>query len=339
MTMRFLEGRDQDFDIVKTFLVISMVIAHAFQWFYIPIYNKNLTYYVLIGFVFLSGLTVGGVYQERFLTKPSTYTWAILLRAMKLLGIFLFANALIILLYPAALWQARNLPLTDLLASALLRDEAFRFSFSVLVAISFTFVGSVALLRWRRCFLDPIFLGFGISALWIIEITGHFDYYTVKMTIVGLIGVLSGKILGFFEWEKLKTALSKWYLAIWTCYVAYQAALLAFNTEWRLLVGHYINVTIFLLLAVYLTSYHLGLGYYKVFGLLNRSLAKHMLFAYIFHLMFLRVLTKVTSRGDIYFAIGISLLTLWITIVGGLLIDVSTARYKTLNRTYSLIFR
>jgi hypothetical protein len=337
--MRFLERRDDDFDIVKSFLVVSMIVAHAFQWFYIPIYNKNLTYYVLIGFVFLSGLTVGSVYREKFMTKPFIYTWSILLRALKLLAIFVLANALIMLLYPDMIRQARMLGPTDLFVSALLRDGAARFSFAVLVAISFTFVGSVALLGLRNRSLDLLFLGFGISALWVIEITGNFDYYTVKMTIVGLIGVLSGKALGCVDWEKMKSTLSKWTFAIWGCYIVYQAALLVYNEEWKLHVGHYINVTIILLLAVYLTSYRIGLICFGVVESLNRSLAKHMLFAYLYHLIFLRFLAKFVGRGDFLFATLISLFTLAVTILGGLSVDALTGKYKTLNRTYALVFR
>jgi len=337
--MRFLEKRDDDFDIVKSFLVVSMIIAHSFQVFYIPIYNKHLTYYVLVGFVFLSGLTIGSVYQEKFLTKPGVYGWVIISRALKLLGIFIFANAIIMLLAPNTILQSRELGLTDLLVSALLRDGGARFSFAVLIAIGFTFVGSVALLSWRRHLVDFLCWGLMISALWVIEIMGILDFYTVKMTIVGLIGVSSGKMLSSVNWGKIRSTLSKWYFAAWACYITYQASLIAFDETWRLNMGHYINVTIFLLLAVYLTSYRIGLSNYGAAKLLNKTLAKHMLFAYLFHLIFLRFFAKFIQRGNFPFAFVVSLITLTITILVALSINTLTGKYKALNRTYSLVFR
>lgn len=337
--MRFLERRDDDFDIVKSFLVVSMIIAHSFQHLYIPVYNKHFTYYVLVGFVFLSGLSVGSIYRGKFLTMPIVTGWAILSRALKLLGIFLFANTMIVLLYPGSLLQISKLGLTDLFVSALLRDGQVRFSFAVLIAISFTFIVSILLLSWRSWLVDILLLGIGISALWFIEITGNFNYYTINMTIVGLIGVLAGKILSWVNWEVIRSNLSKWYFAVWACYITYQAALIALDETWEFQVGHYLNVTIFLLLALYLTSYRFGLIKYRVAGLLNKSLANYMLFAYLFHIIFLRLLATFIGRGNLRYTISVSLFTLAITILAGLSVAALTAKYKTLNRMYSLIFK
>lgn len=337
--MRFLERRDDDFDVVKSFLVVSMIVAHSFQLCYDQVYNKHLTYYVLIGFVLLSGLNIGSVYHGKLLTKPAEYSWLIISRALKLLGIFLFANIIILMLHPSQILQGRELGMPGLLFSAIFRDGGARFSFAVLVAISFTFVGSVALLCWTRRNIDLLLIGFLFSALWVIEITGHLDYYTIKMTIVGLIGVLTAKTLYPLDWEKTRSTLLKWYFGAWLCYITYQIALIIFDEEWQLKIGHYIIVTIFLLLAVYLTSFRTGLSNQNVLKFLNKSLAKHMLFAYLFHIILLRFFMSFISRGNMVFAIGVALCTLAITILITISINYFTGKYKIIDRTYSLVFK
>ena len=106
-----------------------------------------------------------------------------------------------------------------------------------------------------------------------------------------------------------------------------------------MVVGDYLNVTVLLLLAVYLTSYRIGLIDFNLVQPLNKSLAKHMLFVYLFHLLFINILAKFIGRGNLYFASGISLLTLAVTTLAGLSVDALTGKYKTINRLYSLVFR
>ncbi len=339
--VRFLGQRDFDFDTAKSFLVVSMIFAHGFQWFWTLHYNRNLTYYVIFGFVFLSGLTVGSIYLEKLLAHPIQYSWAVVSRGLKLLGLFLLANALIIPLRADRLTQALNLRPTQLLVAVLRGDHRGILSFVILVSIGFTFLFCIALLCWRKRPLDLLLLGLGIGALWAIQLTGDFDFYVPTMTIVGLVGVLLAKLLISLNWERTKTTLLKWLIALWVGYAAYQATLLVSNEGASYEVGHYLNVTVVLLSAVYLTSYRFGLTNYRLVGLLNRTLAKHMLFAYLFHLLFLNVLAIFIRRGNFNFyeATAICLFTLTVTVLSALSVDVLTKRYETLNTVYSLGFR
>jgi hypothetical protein len=339
--MRFLERRDDDFDVVKLFLIISMVIAHSFQIYYNQLYNKHLTYYVLVGFVFTAGLTIGSVYQELVLKKPGKYGGIIFLRSLKLLGIFIFANAMILSLYPGRILQGRKLQPFELLVSALLRDGDMHFSFSVLIAISLTFLFSIVLLCWRIRSIDLIFIGMMITGLWAIEVTGKFDYYTIKMIAVGVFGVILSKNLFYVNWDNFKSKYSKWYLVLWMCYATYQLTLIILDTdkEWKLNVGHYINITILLLLAVYFTSFRMGISNLKLITILNKLLAKNMLFAYLFHLLLLRYFAKIMGSGNFYFAIAVSLITLLVTILTCQLLNYLTDKYMTINKIYSIVFR
>ena len=209
--MRFLEKRDQDFDTVKSFLICSMIIAHGFQWFSLSGYNRNLTYYVLVGFVFLSGLTVGAIYQAKLLEKPFQYSINIFIRSFKLLCIFLAANALMFLLQTRRMMQIFNLPPEEIILSLYSTGEnRSYFSFLVLIPISFTFVGSIFLLSWRKRTIDYAIFVIGIGLLWVIEKYDYLNYYGIKLLITGLIGVILAKLLYFVDWERIREKLSKW---------------------------------------------------------------------------------------------------------------------------------
>ncbi len=62
--------RDGNLDVTKTFLVISMVFTHAFQCYLLGDYNRHFTYYVTVGFIFISGYMYSAVYAERMLNEP-----------------------------------------------------------------------------------------------------------------------------------------------------------------------------------------------------------------------------------------------------------------------------
>lgn len=340
----FLKTRDNDFDTTKSFLVASMIIGHSFQRMGNFIYDRNLTYYVPYGFVFLAGLTLGGVFYEKLLSDRSQYSWQVLSRGLKLFVIFLVGNAIVIMISPHLLSQFLSLEPYEMFL-ALINSErgnynhSFYFSFVILVPISLTFMSSLAFLIWKNSTLDRLFLFVGMIALWIIETIDILDYYAVKLMIVGCIGVLLSKVLTSVNWMAIRTALSKWILPILICYIVYQSVLIFINQEARVFAQHYIIITSLLLLVVYLSSYRLNLTSFGIVSLFNRGLAQYMLFAYLFHIFFLVTLGKFVSRGNLYFAIVMGLLTIAVTTSVGLTVNVLTKRYNSLNKLYSLIFK
>jgi hypothetical protein len=198
----------------------------------------------------------------------------------------------------------------------------------------------LSLLIWKNRTLDWILLITGFIALWVIETTRILNYYAPKLMIVGCIAILLSKLLNSINWMALRAPLSKWIIPIFVFYIAYQAALVVYNPDAQILMQHYIIVTALLLLAVYLSSYRLKLTAFRLVGLLNRCLAKYMLFAYLFHILFLIILGKfIGSRGNWCFAMAISLLTLVVTILAGFTVDVLTKKYKMFNKLYALIFK
>lgn len=340
----FLKTRDNDFDTTKSFLIISMIIAHSFQRMWVFKYDMNLTYYVIIGFVFLAGLTLGSVFYDKLLSNRSQFSWYVFSRGLKLFIIFLLTNTIIILLSPQLLSQLLVSEPHDIFLALMdtkrrINTQGVIFSFLVLVPISLTFIFGLPLLIWKNKTLDWFLLSVIIIALWIIEITGNLDYYTVDLMIVGCIGVLLAKILTAVNWIAFRSVLSKWILPIFICYFVYQAGLVAGNPDAHFLVQHYIIVTILLLLAIYLVSYRLKLTSFVIVGLLNHGLAKYMLFAYLFHIFFLVILGKFVSRGNFCFALVIGLFTFALTISAGLTVDLLTKKNKAFNKLYAFIFK
>lgn len=340
----FLKARDSDFDTTKSFLIISMIVAHSIQKMFISLYDRNLTYYVPIGFVFLSGLTLGGVFFDKLLSNRNQFSWHVLSRGLKLLIIFLILNLILILISPHLLKLLLSSKSSEIFL-ALINSErggnnpSIFFSFVVLVPIAFTFIFGFTLLIWKNNKLDWALIALGIIALWIIEKTGNLDYYAVKLTIIGCIGILLAKMLHSANWLNMISKLSKWVIPIFICYIVYQAVLIVINQDAALLPQHYIFVTTLLLLTVYLTSYRLELTSFKMVELINRGLAKHMLFAYLFHILFLTILQKFVSRGNVYFTIVVSLLTIVVTTSAGLIVNAMTKKYRTFNKLYAFIFK
>ena len=51
-SFRIFSARDQNFDFCRSFLVISMIFTHVFEVFYLYDYDRRITLFVTIGFVF-----------------------------------------------------------------------------------------------------------------------------------------------------------------------------------------------------------------------------------------------------------------------------------------------
>ena len=316
-----------------------MIIAHSIQHSYYHFYNKHLTYFVLIGFVFLSGITLGSIYREKYLKAPSICMRAIYSRAAKLLAIFIFANVVIMLINPNSILNNRVLEVKDIIFSAITRDGETRFSFSVLIAISFTFIASTVFLSWKSLFLDILLIALGVLLLWTIEIYDYINYYTIKMTIVGILGILLGKILNSIDFTKIKNIFVKMPIAFWVCYIIYQVVLIAIYRQWELKVSHYVIITLFLLLAVYFTSFRYGLSKNRFVQILNSALANHMLFAYLFHLSVLKIFSSHIRGIDMEYSITLGILNVIITILGGLIINKLIALHIVFKRTYNFVFK
>lgn len=91
-----LSGRSQVIDFTKGLLVVTMVAYHTLNY-YLRGYNVLYAYvgYVTQAFVFYSGFVCGSVYVERFMQDKQIVYKRLIVRGLKIIGLFLIINLII----------------------------------------------------------------------------------------------------------------------------------------------------------------------------------------------------------------------------------------------------
>ena len=343
--MKLLENHDDDFDMVRTFLIVSMIITHAFEMFYVPDYNRRLTYFVTIGFVFLSGFTTGVLYSEivRFHTSKSIKKlW---FRTLKLFVIFLSCNLVVVLSLPSRFMLIRKMEFFEIVFSILLGDNQQLFAFDILVPIaltSFFFVFIVKL--FYRTHFDIVLLVFILLLIFAFENFNFINYLGVKLLLIGLVGSVTGHLIGLLDWVTvLKRIYHSGMLWITGGFVLLFFLLILAYTQKGGQINIYYQVipTAAILLFVYLTSNTLSLARHKVALLLNRTLSANILFAYLFHIFIINLLFSIIPKDTLYFFSTslISIIILIVTILACYMVNIINKKSVLFHRIYSSVFK
>lgn len=342
--MKLLLTHDANFDVCRTFLVVSMVFSHVFEMFFLPDYNRHLTYYVTIGFVFLSGFAIGVLYSERIRINPQKYLKRLTTRACKLFIMFVICNLVILLILKHRLDIFYQLSILEISTSVLLGTNQSLFGFDILIPIALTSLFSWLLLKVQggRVSLVLIFLFF--VSLSFMETLNLLNYYGIKFMFVGLIGCLLGKLISDLDWSHaLKTVVRSTGAIIGGIAVlSYYAILLFFSNK-----GSPINVyyhlipSIAILFFVYMLSYDVRLGEWLVIKILNKTLGRYMLFAYLFHILVINSLFIFIPKDSLCL-LGTSVLALLVlsfTIATCYLLDLLNLKSAVFAKTYSTFFK
>ena len=344
--MKFLKSYDDNFSACRSFLVCSMVITHVFEQFYIPDYNRNLTYFVTIGFVFLSGLAVGALYPERIQKSPWGSLKKLSERAIKLLILFAVCNFIVFLLLPHRLMGFVQDSILKIILSCFLGDNTNLFAFDILIPIAVSTFCSFFLLRvvgnrWNLAFLIFLFL--------LLVLTGKnehiLNYFGIKLLIIGLLGCLTGKELINLSWNRIVGNISSSH-AIMSCAIvaiALNYLLIShFAPKGSPVIFHYQLIATFILLSsVYILSCYFQLPKTLLLRILDKTLAKHMLFAYLYHILVINCLFLIIRRDSLNFFLS-SLLSFFLlssTIALCYSIEIISKKSAIVSRIYSSIFK
>jgi len=341
---RFLESRDKDFDTSRAFLVLSMILAHVFESFYAPNFNRHYILFIGKGFVFLAGFTAGAIYAERFAEAPFIYFKKFFKSAVKLIFIFLICNIGIMLIRSDRQSSFAQHPTAHLVKSLLLGLDQSLFGFDILVPISITIFLSCFILSLRaRAWTLPVIVLLLVS-IWFSEKFASFDLRGMQFTLVGLIGTLTGKWISSLNWYVVMERFSASGKNIWVIVfiLFYYALLVLFTNKYtRIAFSPHVLPTVALLYAVYVISRRLDLT--KVVGcqIITMFLSRYMLFAYLFHIALINFLFLIIPRKGLAFipTCGVAIFVLGLTLVCSYLLDYSNKQFLFSRRLYDLAFK
>jgi len=342
--VKLLESHDDNFDVCRSFLIVSMVITHTFEMFYLPDYNRRLTYYVTIGFVLLSGFTVGALYSERTQINPQKSFKKLTGRGYKLLLLYVIFNFLILFISQSRFNILIKLNVFDIVISVFLGTNRDLFGFDILVPIAMTSFFSWFLLKVlnnRICF---VFLFVFLLAPWFSGTVKFLHYFGVIFLLIGLIGCLMGKLLSSVDWDRAlkKFPISSATIICGIFILFYYAAIILFSKKSETVIVHnHLIPTIIMLFFVYILSYDFQLSEKLLIKIPTIILSKHILFAYLFHILVINILFFFIRKDSLSF-FGTSVLALFVlffTIATCYFVDFLNLKSVILARIYSSLFK
>ena len=342
--MKLLQSRDDNFDVCRSFLIISMVFTHVFEMFYLPDYNRHLTYYVTIGFIFLSGFTIGALYTERFRINPKKNLGKLFGRGFKLVVIFIICNLIILCIDPVRFKPLFQLGMLGIIMSVFLGTNQSIFGFDLLIPLAFTSFFSGLLLNNLNNRQILFFLFLSLLLLWVSESLSVSNYYGVKFVITGIIGCCLGNLSGNLDWDKTMKAFSRRVLVIifgiliilyYTIIFYLEKGIDSFRLYYHLI------PTVMILFFVYMLSYDFQLSKKLVIKIPNQTLSKNMLFAYLFHIFVINVLFLFIRKDSLAFfqTSLLAFLVLFFTTTICCFVDLLNSKSVVSKKIYSSVFK
>jgi len=337
--MKILQTRDKSFDTYRAFLVTSMIFTHTFNCFVLNDYNRHLTYYVTIGFVFISGFTYSAIYSERIILEPYKYILKLSVRAFKLLLLFLFCN---IPLFFAKYQIFSQLTVQSFFSTLFLSNNQTLFAFDALIPISLTIFICGFLNIKEDISADFLLTTVFLFLIYIFESKNILNYYGIKLLLVWLTGCTTGKLVKYLDWEQTRKFLSgRLSLTILGFITFIYFSIFFFYREIPRLLSYHLIPTVIMILFVYIFSYTFRVYENRIINFLNNSLSNHLVFAYLFHIV-LNVLLLQIIKGDSIDLINTVLLSLFILLVTVAVchsITVVTRKSSVAARAYTFVFK
>lgn len=340
--MKLLQSHDDNFDLCRTFLLISMIFTHAFEQFYIPDYNRNYTNYVTIGFVFLSGFTIGVLYFERVRNNPQQYFKRSVNRAFKLIMIYIIGNLVIIVPSQYKLHFLLSSGVLKNIVAIFLGTNTEFFAFDILIPIAITSFFAWFILRYLRKNVALLFIILFCLFLWFSETMNVLNYFGIKYSIAGFIGCFLGRLITDIEWDHTLKKLSRYYVTIICGLVIFiYYYIIVYFYKGLVKVHYHLIPTIIILLFVYLISYDFQLNKYRWFNSVNETLSRQLLFGYLFHLLLIHGLFFIFPKDslDFFGTLLVALFLLSVCVITCFFLDFMTSKSLLLKKIYLNIFK
>lgn len=342
--MKLLHSHDYNFDMCRSILIVSMILGHIFMQFYLPDYNRNLTNYATIGFVFLSGFTIGVLYYDRLKLCPHRYIKRLISRTCKLLLIFIVFNIFILLSNKTRLNSLFDLGIGEIILGVFMGTKQALFGFDILIPIAFTSFFSWPLLKVLNKNMSLLLLVVFILLVWFFEAAGIFNYYGIKYLLTGLIGCLLGRLISNLDWDQTMVTLSKFKatLGAGIFIIIYFMILFYFGDKSSPIKVHFhIIPTIIILFFVYAISYNSNLNHKVLIKRTNMTLSNNILFLYIFHIFLINSLFLFIKKDSLNFfaTLFLGILFLTFNIIVCYFMDFLNSESIIFSKIYSKIFK
>jgi len=335
--MKFLEKRDDHFDFCKSMIVLGMINAHIFLAFYTHFFSLTYRIINLSAFIFLSGTTstVLSNYGRTSLLRTIT-------RAGKLIGIFAISNLMLLLLSRTRYEHLFSGSGLQTLLSLFLGTKQAFVALDVLVPIAFTMLVSIFFVHRLIWYLTIAYACACLLILYAIESYSLINFYTIKLIFIGQIGSALGNWFIRLDWGDIAY---KYFrpLPLLGLFIIISCYFLFVPLHYRNDVpfSYALLPTVLSMFFLYLFSSVFRLSSFLIVRLLNRTLAKNMLFAYIFHIIINQLLLFILKqyRYPLFPTIILSLLLIFITISACFLVNYLTEKYPIFKLLYGLIFK
>ena len=338
---RFLDAHDENFDVCRSFLAISMIVTHVFEMFLINDYNRSLTYFVTVGFVYISGLTIGAIYSQRFYEYPYKTIKKMVSRFLKLVFIYVFLNALVMVVMPWRFKEIYYWKIEKIIISVALGHANRMFGYDILIPIAFTSLFSCLTFFRYKLIYDAFFIVSSFVLMYTLNTCYKYNDYGVILLIIGLIGSLMGKLLKKFELNYicyiLKNKLIVFVLLILCIYYYY---LIVVVWEKCVRIWYHFLPTIILLITIYSISIKINPLIIKI-NKINSILSSNLLFIYIYHIAIINCLFYVIRKDSLTFikTVNLSLALLVFVTLSCFLIDYLCKKSPFFKSLYIYIFR
>lgn len=342
--MKIFQRHDNGLDVCRAFLVVSMIVTHVFEMYYLPDYNRRLTYFVTIDFVFLSGFTIGALYAENVKQFQEKYFMKMMKRMVKLILLFLFCNAILFQFYSDRMNDFLNMKPFEIIISIVLGLHQAMYGLDILIPIAFTsFFSFFVLLTLRKGLNWPVITSTFII-LYVVEYTENVNYYGLVLLLTGICGCLLGKLANELDWEKFVQKMKSNFLIIIVALfliIYYSIILLYTQKSTKIHIGYHTIPSILILFFVYLSSYKFKLSCNK-FIMQNSSLfSEFTLFVYLFHILLINILYLFFAINSMTFleCTGLSVLVTFISGCSCYFIRYFKSKTIFFAKVYNLIFK
>lgn len=327
-----------ELDFTKGFLILVMVLYHWWSLFVSPFgHFFNYVRFLTPSFICISGFIVASVYFSKYGVSRGAMARRLVVRGLKLLGVFLglnLARAAVSKLWlhlPLGRWDAHTMLGVWVTGDHIGGGADKVAAFHILVPIGYLLLALAPLVLARHMGRRPIAIA--LAASWIAVVAlwfaGSLYSYTLELVAIGLLG----GVLGAIPIPAIERFIAHWWAAIAIAYVGYVAAVHAWGVPYIIqVVGVPLSLLLIFAIGRLIRSFRFG-DPIAFFG-------RYSLLGYIVQIAILQVMGHLWGRASFgLLGLGATLLAAAIlTYVGVVIADRLRSASPLADRVYRAVF-
>jgi hypothetical protein len=326
-----LKQRINEYDIIKGFCVIVMIIHHCYDYFDPDSFVKLYFRFVTGAFVFFAGFMIKKIYFKdiNYLNDYKKLSQKIFSRGIRLVSLFIILNLFIFYFIKKSIFLSLISNLStflNYLFTIFINGNYKIVAFEILLPIAYVFIIIslfIRIFREKNWTIIPfsIFLFIFCSLFFFFQENG----YNLRFLTIGLLGYS----FGFIPFEKLNSS-KKYLIYLFLFYLIYFLTITYIKSNFPL----YFIAVIFNILAFYYISKIIDQNNYFVKKI--TLLGEFSLISYIFQIFFLQIYLKIIKQN---YSMALNVL---ITIIATVLfiqtLKYFTNRFSSIKKMYKIFF-